>query len=805
VANTTPTPQDQPGLVPGLHNPPLSRRKTGWREIQWRSLSTFGVELAVVAVVVTVVLSQLHIGLLLSSTTPTGGDNAGHYVTPYFLGHNLLPHGHLTGWYPGWFAGLPLYTFYFLLPDAFTALASHVITYNQAFKLATVLGSILLPLCVLIAGKLCRLKPPIPAAMAAFTLPFLFDYTYTIYGGNLFSTLAGEYAYSLGLALAITTIGLFARVLHTGKGRAITAVLLFGCTISHAVPALYAFGGIVILTLLEVVPTPRFVRSQTGGQRPRSRRAQLIDSAIVVSTAGLLTGFWLVPAFADRAYTNPMNYLPVTTYRALLLPKADWWVLGLAAAGAVYSLYRWSKPAIMLTALAALSATAVCFNPVPALYNPRFVPLWFISVYLLAGWLVGTLTSNLAGSWTRRKQAKLPAPLPRKLRRQSWPKGALVPLAVALAVVIPPFVLSSQQLSAVGISTGANQVSDWAQWNYSGTQAKPGAEEFNALVATMARLGQRQGCGAATWEYSPDLNRFGSTMALMQLPHWTNGCIGSTEGLLFESSATTPYHFLNQAELSTTPSKAQPGLNYVSAPNVAAGASHLALLGVRYFMASSPSVQAAADNVAALKMVAQSGPWLNTQHSADEPARTTWKIYEVAKSQPVVALTNLPVVVSGVTPDQSSWLPMSEAWYNDKASQTVFLAASGPQNWPRTSTPKNPPVVPQGHTDVSGVKVVTATPRAPTISFHVTRTGIPVLIKVSYFPNWQVSGAKGPWRVTPNLMVVVPTGHNVELTYGPTPSDRLGDLASIAGLLAVCLLALVSYRRWVTARSTWQG
>jgi len=34
--------------------------------------------------------------------------------------------------------------------------------------------------------------------------------------------------------------------------------------------------------------------------------------------------------------------------------------------------------------------------------------------------------------------------------------------------------------------------------------------------------------------------------------------------------------------------------------------------------------------------------------------------------------------------------------------------------------------------------------------------GQPVLVKVSYFPNWKASGAKGPYRVTPNLMVVIP-------------------------------------------------
>ena len=36
----------------------------------------------------------------------------------------------------------------------------------------------------------------------------------------------------------------------------------------------------------------------------------------------------------------------------------------------------------------------------------------------------------------------------------------------------------------------------------------------------------------------------------MLLPFWTDGCIGSMEGLYFEASATTPFHFLNEAELS---------------------------------------------------------------------------------------------------------------------------------------------------------------------------------------------------------------------------------------------------------------
>ena len=51
------------------------------------------------------------------------------------------------------------------------------------------------------------------------------------------------------------------------------------------------------------------------------------------------------------------------------------------------------------------------------------------------------------------------------------------------------------------------------------------------------------------------------------------------------------------------------------------------------------------------------------------------------------------------------------------------------------------------------------------LRFSVDKIGVPVLVKISYFPNWKVSGAEGPYRIAPNLMVVVPTSTDVHLTY----------------------------------------
>jgi hypothetical protein len=75
------------------------------------------------------------------------------------------------------------------------------------------------------------------------------------------------------------------------------------------------------------------------------------------------------------------------------------------------------------------------------------------------------------------------------------------------------------------------------------------------------------------------------------------------------------------------------------------------------------------------------------------------------------------------------------------------------------------------------------------ISFDVDRTGVPILVKTSYFPNWRASGAGEVYRVMPNLMVVVPTKKHVSLHYGDTPVDMLGFTLTVLGIAAAVTLA----------------
>ncbi|MFZ0665214.1 MAG: hypothetical protein WAM97_05625 [Acidimicrobiales bacterium] len=765
------------------------------------------------AAVIVIVILAMHPELLVRNTTTTGGDTGSHVALAAFMASNLLPHLHMTGWDPGWYDGFPLFTFYFPFPDMLAALGSYVIPGNIAFKFVTILGSVTLPIAAWAFGRLAGLERPRPALLAAFTLPFLFDQTFEIYGGNLLSTMAGEYAYSLGLSVALLLLGVVLYGMRTGRLRWLAAVLFAVGVVCHLVTTLFAIVGVVIIFFVSP---------------PSWKRAWWIISS--VGTAALLSAWWWVPFILQQAYTTSMGYTNVDTFIDILLPQQDRWALVLGAIGALIGVLRRQRGVMVLAGLAVLAMLAVRFDPQGKLYNVRFLPLWFFCAYLLAGIAVAEVLVFVAQRWRRARIAlwratvglkpawwssqadegwppDVPEPaLPRKPKWRWAPAavgGPIVGTLIACAVVVPslvvPYTTTSwnfglylQKIPIIPeIHIRHNYVTDWAEWNYTGYQGKPAWPEFSGLMTTMSDLAAAYGCGRAMWEYNDNLDRFGTPESLMDLPMWTNGCVDSMEGLLFESASTTPFHFINQAELSVSPSEAmtpQDGLTY-SGLDIPLGIQHLQLLGVKYFMASSPAVQEAANADPSLTQIATSGPW-NSDYEGTN-INTTWKIYLVKDSQLVTALTKQPIVLSGVGNSQSQWLPTAVNWYADPTEWPTELTDGGLATWKKEKPPINdPPSESVQSKSLPAVQVtdIRQTNGGDSISFHVNRIGVPVLVKISYFPDWHALGADGPWRAEPNLMVVVPTSHNVTLSYGSSSSSDLGDFFTLLGIIALIVL-----------------
>ena len=803
---------------------------------------------ALVASSVLFVLEQLSPSLLLLDTTPAGGDMGAHVWGPAFLREELLPRLRLSGWAPDWYAGFPAYQFYMVLPSLLIVFLDVVlfVPYNVAFKLVSVVGLLALPVAAWGMGRLARLPFPMPAALAVATVPFIFDRSFSIYGGNAASTMAGEFAFSISLAFALLFLGAVLRGLETGRNRALAAVLLGLTVLCHIIPAVFALVGViaalvlsldwgrrsataagaavamallvggvlgvtalVLVLVLVAIGAGIFVARQWKVReiwlaRLGPNRLRVWWVASIVAVGSMLSAFWTVPFLLRTKYMTDMGWEKLPNYWQPLFPgrigdrlahiahglssalgghpkpvtdvvlkagstvPADMTlVIVLALLGVGTSIAFRRRFGIWLTTVALAMAFAEVLAPQGRLWNARLLPFWYLCLYLLAGLAVVELISAVA---------VLVSKVPDTPRRRVLLGGPVVAALLTAAVVaFPlgslPFGHTSEDGTYSWLlfhSKDRSVIPAWARWNYSGYERKDAYPEYQDVVSAMRKLGDQRGCGRAMWESDQRLDRFGTPMALMLLPYWTEGCIGSMEGLYFESSATTPYHFIDQTELSAAPSKAERGLPYGNQVDVALGVDHLQLMGVKYYMAFSDVAIAQADKEPDLKLVASTG---------------AWRVYEVAHSDLVQPLANEPVVVKGVPKGGKGWEKFAVDWYLDRSQWGVMRASSGPSPWQRVRADEKPLEKAYSSTTVTDVQT-----DAESITFTVNRTGAPMLIKASYFPNWKATNAEGPFRVAPNLMVVVPTDNIVTLRYVRTSVDWFGILLTLAGIaLAVQL------------------
>ncbi len=769
------------------------------------------IDIAGIAAVMVVTFWSLHPNLLFSTSLITGGDTGSHVAAADFLRTNGL--WHLTPWYPGWFDGMPLYTFYFVLPDALAVLGSILVPFTISFKLMTALGSLLLPLGAFIMARQLRAPRPIPLALAMATLPFLFDANFTIDGGNLFSTMAGEYAFSLSLALSLIAIGYFARGMRTGRGYRVAAVALAATQLAHLLPWLFAIVVSGIVMVLEVL-----ARHGWGDPTQRRDHVDLTRPIRFSVVAGLFslafTAWWFAPFATLQNYTNSMGYTndDVSSLHAIFSflgwfsatggASSDRWVLVLAGLGFVAAWWSRQLLGVTLALWCAVSLAAFVYDPQSVIWNERLVPFWYLGTHLLAGWFVGYVLWRWYERVQRRRQVTVEAMFygevddlaPEDIAqlratslewlttqgRRSMLNASVAVLTLGLASTVPGLI--PQTAAALHLNTSGNEVTSWSAFNYAGYQAQAAWPEYHDLMSTMTRTAHLYGCGRAMWEYDSGEQRFGTPMALMLLPYWTHNCVQSMEGLFFESSATTPYHFLNQAELSSAPSNPQVGLTY-GLLNVALGVKHLQMLGVKYYIAFSANTVAQAQADPDLQLVAQTKAW-------PSPG-VRWSIFLIKDSPLVTGLRHLPTVVAPAQTSRVNWLAANEPWWLVKSDWSHLLAASGPASWPRAGHP----VSQMQAANLLPVHVSQIHQSSQRLDFTVDRIGVPVEVKISYFPRWHVTGATGPYRVSPNMMVVVPTSHHVTLTYGATAWQTTGDVITASTIVLSAYGIVQAFRR----------
>ena len=582
--------------------------------------------------------------LIFTATTPTGGDMGAHVFGPAYLRDNLLSEGRILGWSNDWFAGFPAFYFYFPLPSLVIVAFDLVLPYGVAFKLVTVLGLLALPPAIYFHTRAMKLNRHVALVAAGAGVVFAFLESFSIYGGNVASTLAGEFSYSWSFALSLVYLGLLMKAVRDDRRYAKWAALALALTaLSH------------VLTTIVVIFASLFVLAWKKG---------LWRTLVVWFWGFAIAAFWALPLLARIGLTSDMAWTPLSRWEEIF-PVELWLLPPIAIPGAIWALRKTSRAAPMIGA----TLLPVIYYPLPTvlpdlfpnmfsgagwkLWNGRLLPYWYFGVAFFAAigfgaavvWMSRRLPSQISKLWASLVLGVAFAVAAGLIADSSefppwaWGVAAAVGIGVVAASLLAPAMVNTRNfltttavaIVVLGATAGVTFIDGWSRWNYEGYEAKESWPEYQSLMVELDRLPD----GRVMWENNSGLNKYGTPMSPMLIPYWTEGSQKSMEGLYFESSLTTPFHFINHSEMSFKSSNPIPGLKY-HVFDMERGLKHMDVYGVDYYVSFTPEAAEKALGIDEFELVTTTEPF---------------QIFRLPDTQLVEAATHLPAVYE--VPDPS--------------------------------------------------------------------------------------------------------------------------------------------------------
>jgi len=534
--------------------------------------------IAFLAGITLVVLIHLCPAGLVTDSLTVGGDMPAHNYLASHLKTQLLQNRRIVSWSQGWWCGFPMFQYYFCLPYLLVVLLDIALPFNVAFKLVSVMGVLLLPTCAWLAGRRLRLPRPIPLLLGAATIPLLFDNAHTMWGVNIYSTLAGMISNSLSFPIMLLFIACAVRDCDDGRFRLGTVLLLVCLLASHF------FTSLMALLTLALVP---FLAPRAG-----SRRAFRVLAG-ECGLATLLMAWWLVPLVAKRAYAVDFGVnwnvdfgkaVPIFAYYAVF-------PLGLfAILSAVVGPHLRGGPSsgasrrYAPTWAHALGSGNTPRMPVPP--ERRILTMaWLhlspkvIRFALITGimFLAAVFLFHFGyGFWPVFVNVRL------------WPFMAYAALALAAigaGILLGPLRAPEPAVAAMCIalllwaSGKPGDAARWAKWNYEGLEKKPHWTVFRDLVLPLKGTPGR--LANDLHDYNEAL---GSSRVFEAVPHLIGKPV--LEGGIVNSAAGSMFSYYVQGETSDHCAGFPPIVRPTTF-NITNATAHLELFNVKHFIARS--------------------------------------------------------------------------------------------------------------------------------------------------------------------------------------------------------------------------
>ena len=705
-----------------------------------------------------VLILFLRVDLVFENNTPTGGDMGAHIVAIDTFIKDFMPNFQINGWSNDWFGGYPLYYFYFPLPAIITFFLNLIFPFGIAFKIMVVLSIILVVYSI---EKLMRkTSNQISIYGATAGLFYVFTESFTIYGGNLASTLAGQF--SFGYSLAFANLSIFYLLKSNNNFRfPISSIFLASCLLSHLIPfiiysPIYAFYWL-------------------------SRKQNFNQKILSISIFLALVSRWSTSLIMNLEYTTNMSYTPFSRIEDLI--KKDILPIIFILIGLLITKHKnlIKNKTLNFFELYLIFSSILLYFFVPegALWNGRLVPFFnlgiiflffkaleiFIEDIYLYQQGLNVLTVLFFGGtiyclyifyekWSA-NQSYLNVYVP------------IILLIIIFAIInLNNVVIQLNMLIVSIIFSTISFLPHWLNWNFTGYEGKNDWNQIQSLYTKLENLKP----GRIMWEPNSDMNKYGTPMTLMTLPYFTKHT--SMEGLYFDSSITTPFHFISVSGLAKRPSNPVGGLSYIN-NKFDQGVDYLYDLGIDYFISYTEEIESKAMSSDRLNFLFSSEPF---------------SVFEVSSSK--VELINQDIEVFSKVNKQEGIL---SSVFRDTNITNFFEKAY--ENFDELDEKRivevsNKILIQPSNNNNLEVTDIRITNRK--ISFFTNNPGELHLIKVSYFPNWSISNGLGPFRTSPSFMSVIPNQEYVEINFVKTSLEKNSFYFSIFSLLLSLIILIRS-------------
>ncbi len=696
-----------------------------------------------------VLILFLRIDLVFLNNTPTGGDMGAHIVAIDTFIKDFMPNFQISGWSNDWFAGYPLYYFYFPLPAIITFFLDVIFPFGVAFKLMVVISTILV---VYSLEKLFRKDSNKFSSIGATAgLFYVFTESFTIYGGNLASTLAGQFSFAYSLAFG--NLAIFYLIKSNNKFRfSISSIFLSLCLLSHLIP------------FIIYIPIYGFYWL--------FKKENINQKILSITIFLALVSRWSFSLFINLEFTTNMSYTPFTRLEDLI--KEDilpviFILLGLIIAK-FKKLIKYKYLNLFEMYLVISSILLYFFVPEGALWNGRLVPFFNLGIIFILFKAIEIFVKDLnlyqQGINVLTILFLIGTSYCLYIFYDKWSSNqSYLNQYIPIIFLISIFAILNLrnveiQINLLLISIVLSTVSflpHWLNWNFTGYEGKNDWTQIENLYSKLDDLKP----GRIMWEPNSDMNKYGTPMTLMTIPYFTKHT--SMEGLYFDSSITTPFHFISVSGLAKRPSNPVGGLSYIN-NQFDQGVEHLNHLGVDYFISYTEEIESKAMDSEKLILLFSSEPFsvFKVNSSKVELIYQDIKIFSKASTQDGILSSILRDT------DINNFFDKAYESFDELDKKRVIEVSNGMNI---VSSKKN------------DLQITDLNITNNKISFFTNSPGELHLIKVSYFPNWKISNGKGPFRTSPSFMSVIPDNKYVEITFENTVVEKNSFYFSIFSLL----------------------